>query len=239
MQSADYVPGISGWKIHDNVRLVINDGNRRIHAEVKMITTAGPGQTNDEAAQAIRDLVREAKGQHASRVTAIRGTITNEASARVNADNALATPFVVVDGQVFICQAAIDSLLYVKDPARFKVKLSVNEQGQYVAAGIGIGVQDAEQPKRPSVNDLLDQIKAQISEAQLATDLESRIALLEQGQAKQGGENRAVNDRLTVVELNRVSQKGLDEAAAVLTAQRIDALQAQIEILQGKSESRG
>ncbi|MFT0518147.1 hypothetical protein [Pseudomonas faucium] len=89
------------------------------------------------------------------------------------------------------------------------------------------------------VTDLLDQIKVQLSESQLATELESKITLVEQGQAKQGSENRAVNDRLAVVELNRVSQKGLDEAAAVRTAQRIDALQAQIEILQGKIENRG
>lgn len=54
MQSANYVPGVTGWKIHDHVRLELNDGNRRIYAEVKMITTAGPGQTNDEAAQSIR-----------------------------------------------------------------------------------------------------------------------------------------------------------------------------------------
>ncbi|AHZ77243.1 MULTISPECIES: hypothetical protein [Pseudomonas] len=116
--------------------------------------------------------------------------ITSEDSAKVNADNALATPFVVVDGQTFICQAAIDSLLYVKDPDRLKVKLSINEQGQYVAAGIGIGVQDAEQPKQPSVTDLLDQIKAQLSESQLATELESRIALIEQSDA-------AIAERLT------------------------------------------
>ena len=55
MQSANDVPGVTGWKIHDDVRLELNDGNRRIYAEVKMITTAGPGQTNDEAAQSIRE----------------------------------------------------------------------------------------------------------------------------------------------------------------------------------------
>ncbi|MCE0778931.1 DUF1983 domain-containing protein [Pseudomonas sp. NMI542_15] len=56
MQSVYYVPGVSGWKIDDYGRLVLNDGNRRIHAEVKMITTAGPGLTNDQAAQQLRDL---------------------------------------------------------------------------------------------------------------------------------------------------------------------------------------
>lgn len=119
MQSADYVPGISGWKIHDHVRLVINDGNRRIHAEVKLITTAGPGLTNDQAAQQIRDLAVEQSSRvtccegsviacgsqvaaqgaptaaqgHAisSPVHAINNTISSEASARVSADDALTT----------------------------------------------------------------------------------------------------------------------------------------------------
>ncbi|WP_432777827.1 hypothetical protein O4O02_09005 [Pseudomonas fortuita] len=112
MQSADYLPGVAGWKIHDHVRLELNDGNRRIHAEVKMVTTAGPGQTNDEAAQAIRDLVLEAKAPVSSTVTACEGkiselgtrvaaqgctvtaltnTITHESSARESADEALAT----------------------------------------------------------------------------------------------------------------------------------------------------
>ncbi|TCT95650.1 hypothetical protein [Pseudomonas sp. LP_4_YM] len=77
MQSADYVPGVSGWKIHDDIRLELNDGNRRIHADVRMITTAGPGQTNDQAEQSIRDSVAD----QASRVTACGGTVTAQGSA--------------------------------------------------------------------------------------------------------------------------------------------------------------
>lgn len=244
MQSADYVPGVFGWKIHDNVRLELNDGNRRIHAEVKMITTAGPGQTNDEAAQAIRDLILEAKAPLSSSVTAcegkiselgtpvaaqgctvtaLRNTITHESSARESADEALAThigalscnlqdnradaratsflttriasaeestleidpgqtveplrigtvvfrgeaarqiraaqtvlraagagqlevvkranepgePFVVIDGQVFIANSAVESA--VTNPSQYTVKLTMNEQGHYRFAGIGFG----------------------------------------------------------------------------------------------------
>lgn len=77
MQSADYVPGVSGWKIHDDIRLELNEGNRRVHAEVKMITTAGPGQTNDQAAQAIRDSIADQTG----RVTACEGTVTAQGTA--------------------------------------------------------------------------------------------------------------------------------------------------------------
>jgi hypothetical protein len=77
MQSANYVPGVAGWKIHEGVRLELNDGNRRIYAEVKMITTAGPGQTNDEAAQDIRDLDMDNR----SRVTSCEGKVTPQGSS--------------------------------------------------------------------------------------------------------------------------------------------------------------
>lgn len=77
MQSADYVPGVSGWKIHDDIKLELNDGNRRIHADVRMITTAGPGQTNDQAAQAIRDSVAD----QTSRLTACGGKVTAQDNA--------------------------------------------------------------------------------------------------------------------------------------------------------------
>lgn len=236
MQSADYVPGISGWKIHDHVRLELNEGNSRVHAEVKMITIAGPGQTNDQAAQELSQFLKSYTPEEAPAVTCLTSRITAETSARAHADMALASridsvqcftnpaelhvkpeeaveplrmgkvvfhgetarairdaqevlraagagqlevvkrdsqgdkPFVVVDGQTFICQATIDSLLYVVDSDRFKLRLTRDEQGQYVAAGFGIGVQGAEQPKQPSVTDLLDQIKAQLSESQLATE---------------------------------------------------------------------
>lgn len=90
MQSADYVPGVSGWKIHDHVRLVLNEGNRRIHAEVKMITTAGPGQTNDQAAQELSDSLKSYSPAEATAATALTSRITGEASARADADMALA-----------------------------------------------------------------------------------------------------------------------------------------------------
>ncbi len=91
MQSADYVPGVSGWKIHDHVRLELNEGNRRVHAEVKMITTAGPGQTNDQAALELSKLLKSYTPAEAPAVTALTSRITGEASARADADMALAT----------------------------------------------------------------------------------------------------------------------------------------------------
>ncbi|RRW54827.1 hypothetical protein EGJ51_22735 [Pseudomonas fulva] len=91
MQSADYVPGVSGWKIHDHVRLELNEGNRRVHAEVKMITTAGPGRTNDQAAQELSESLKSYTPAEASAATALTSRTTGEASARADADMALAS----------------------------------------------------------------------------------------------------------------------------------------------------
>lgn len=91
MQSADYVPGISGWKIHDHVRLELNEGNSRVHAEVKMITIAGPGQTNDQAAQELSQFLKSYTPEEAPAVTCLTSRITAETSARAHADMALAS----------------------------------------------------------------------------------------------------------------------------------------------------
>ncbi|ADR60389.1 hypothetical protein [Pseudomonas putida] len=97
MQSANYVPGVAGWKIHDGVRLELNDGNRRIYAEVKMVTTAGPGQTNQQAAQSIREsadavaverLTTRVTRQNDNLLTAdASGYITGEKPARQAAED--------------------------------------------------------------------------------------------------------------------------------------------------------
>ncbi len=210
MQSADYVPGVSGWKIHDDIRLELNDGSRRIHANVRMITTAGPGQTNDQAAQSIRDSVAD----QASRVTAYEGKVTAQGSAvsrltnrvsdqantraspdrdgyitgeklaRQAAENArseeaieplrmgrvlfegeparqiraaqellrkagmgqlevvqraseLGSPFVVIDGQVFIPDAMVKSAAI--DPCTYSLKVTMGDDGRFYIAGVGIG----------------------------------------------------------------------------------------------------
>ncbi len=320
MQSADYVPGISGWKIHDHVRLVINDGNRRIHAEVKMITTAGPGQNNDEAAQAIRDLVQESKDQRDSRVTACEGRVAacgsqvtaqgapiaalghavadpgskaectavsrltsrfasedestppvdrsgyitgeklarqamEEAVSRAEADLALAKRigsyecklsagtvkvtlaadvpsdeeikgeplFVVIDGQVFINNATLkDSAI---DPARIKVesdkarsdhpvlegyrvKLAVNEQGQYYVAGVGVGMSPV------------------TSGLKLGPCLEEDVRRLLREELIGAGAEKAMNERLGKIELDLVTRKCREDAAKIIIEQRLAALES-------------
>ncbi len=108
MQSADYVPGVSGWKIHDHVRLELNEGNSRVHAEVKMITIAGPGQTNDQAAQELSQFLKCYTSEEASAVKCLTSRITAETSARAHADMALAS--------------RIDSVQRFTNPAELHVK---------------------------------------------------------------------------------------------------------------------
>ncbi|MBP5948541.1 MULTISPECIES: phage tail tip fiber protein [unclassified Pseudomonas] len=133
MQSANYVPGVSGWKIDKSGRFVLNDGNQRIIATSPMIITAGPGQTNDQANDSIR------------------ASITSETEARCKVDEAVAThigamecslskPFVVVDGVMYIRQASIkEADLQAKIGDNWSVKMELRK-GKYVAAGIGLGI---------------------------------------------------------------------------------------------------
>lgn len=272
MQSADYVPGVSGWKIHDHVRLVLNEGNRRIHAEVKMITTAGPGQTNDEAAQELSDSLKSYTPAEATAATALTSRITGEASARADADMALAqrigsaqcglaavadagatcnltcrkysegsaevhiksgeavellrigkfvfhgetarqiraaqtvlrqagagqlevvkranengAPFVVIDGQVFLSQAAIDEGRFAIDSSQFKVRVEQAENGHYYAAGCGVGVTESDYGKALEAGRVMEYISGLVKDSALGSSLHEQIRQVIRDELKPGG----------------------------------------------------
>ncbi|RMN97997.1 hypothetical protein [Pseudomonas cannabina] len=132
MQSSNYVPGVSGWKIDENGRLELNDGNRRVIAKMQMVITAGPGMTNDQAQASITESLRE-----------------EVAAARSDADEALAThfgafqcnvgrdvPFAVGGDQVILSQAFVDD---GKVSNHFSVKMTSDSRDQYIFSGIGLG----------------------------------------------------------------------------------------------------
>ncbi|KPB77969.1 host specificity protein J [Pseudomonas cannabina] len=132
MQSSNYVPGVSGWKIDENGRLELNDGNRRVIAKMQMVITAGPGMTNDQAQASITESLRE-----------------EVAAARSDADEALAThfgafqcnvgrdvPFAVGGDQVILSQAFVDD---GKVSNHFSVKMTPDSRDQYIFSGIGLG----------------------------------------------------------------------------------------------------
>ena len=134
MQSKNYVPGVSGWKVDSTGCFELNDGNHRVIAKNVMITTAGPGQTNDQAADSIR------------------AAIADEVSSRCSADEAIATnlgalscglsdqPFVVDGDQLFIKEAAVDagSVITPKPSGPYSIQMQITESGQYIAAGVGL-----------------------------------------------------------------------------------------------------
>ncbi|PYD05942.1 host specificity protein J [Pseudomonas syringae pv. maculicola] len=185
MQSSNYVPGVSGWKIDKNGRLELNDGNRRVIAKMLMVTTAGPGMTNDQAQASITESLRE------------------EVSARSHADKSVATqigalqcnvgrdlPFTVEGDQVILSRASIDA---AKISPVWGVRTSVNAAGQTVFAGIGAGLccmcegGDTSTPgdkevkaevKADFAGDVsksLDKLRAVISETQLGKALTAKI----------------------------------------------------------------
>ncbi|AKT31001.1 host specificity protein J [Pseudomonas syringae pv. actinidiae] len=132
MQSHNYVPGVSGWKIDENGRLELNDGNRRVIANMQMVTTAGPGMTNDQTQASITESLRE------------------EVSARSHADKSVATqigalqynvgrdmPFTVEGDQAILSRASIDA---AKISPLWVVRTTTNAAGQAVMAGIGAGL---------------------------------------------------------------------------------------------------
>ncbi len=128
MQSADYVPGVSGWKITKDL-IEINGG------------PLGPVRLGDLD----QPEASPSKAQPKECQSSAQG---------------VAKPFIVVDGVTYINEALIPSC--VVDADRFKVKMSLNESGQYVAAGIGVGMDASE---------ILDLLSSQISQSDLASAL--------------------------------------------------------------------
>lgn len=114
MQSADYVPGVSGWKIN---------------------TATGEFEVNSDA-------------------VSVSGVDPN---ARYCGRS-----------QAMIDQCVIDS-------ARWAVKLERNGNGQYVAAGIGLGVSEFEKARAKGVGAVLDFICETVGRSALASSLRDEI----------------------------------------------------------------
>lgn len=148
-------------------------------------------------------------------------------------------PFVVIDGQVFVSDAMVKGA--VVDPDRFKVRLEVDEKGQYYAAGFGVGLKDSPYDKALDATGVLEYISGLVRKSQLGTELEKRLSLLEQSQEEKGGENRAVPDLLIglVSRAEAITSMIQSEVGARIGADsalsgKIDALQAQVDYLQSK-----
>lgn len=199
MQSHDYVPGVSGWKL-DLKTGELNFGCHKIYADSlppylqSVIVTAGEWSEYDIPSRAMdrykfigdevmkippeyRDSAEFSTEDHsyARDGSDIRTTLTyarpetiEEATARVERAEVAGTrvihkngcmtiihdgvvrvrlgnleqPLVVEADQVIISEAAVDEgvVLNAKLGTAWSVRMAVNEEGQYVASGIGLGL---------------------------------------------------------------------------------------------------
>ncbi|RVD78181.1 phage tail tip fiber protein [Pseudomonas koreensis] len=182
----------------------------------------------------------------------IRFRIGNSAAAEPEHGTAgqPAKPFVVVDGTTYLNEAFIkDGAEDGKIASNWSVKKQVNAQGQYVAAGIGLGFpsqflvsadryainhhagddsQLGEALKAGGVNSMLDSMAAKISETQLDRDL---LGAIEEIKVKQGAENRAISERLEALNarldqlnLERIGEKGNSDGASMLLDRRLASI---------------
>lgn len=128
MHSHNFKPGVSGWKVHKN----------------------GSFEFNSSGDPCLFSLGKEEPLAPLEKIAS--ANITQECSARSHADDATAShigamqcnlpkPFVVVDGVTYIRQDHADnsSAQAAKLAPEWAVKLKL-VNGQYVAAGIGLGI---------------------------------------------------------------------------------------------------
>lgn len=132
MQSADYVPGVSGWKINTAT------GEFEVNSDAVSVSGVDPNARYCGRSQAMS-----------------------------------AESFIVHGGKVYISQAMIDQC--VIDPARWAVKLERNGNGQYVAAGIGLGVSEFEKARAKGAGAVLDFICETVGRSALASSLRDEI----------------------------------------------------------------
>ena len=130
-------------------------------------------------------------------------------------------PFIIVDGVTYISDAAITEAIITsadigsKLAANWSLKMQVNASGQYVAAGMGLGLpsQFLVSADRFAVNgrdasEILRDIASKIGETSLGQELKEQIERIEliglgevnkrldELEEKQGAENRAISDRI-------------------------------------------
>lgn len=132
MQSANYVLGVSGWKIDTAT------GEFEAHSDSVSVSGVDPN------------------ARYCGRSRAVP-----------------TEPFIVHEGEVYVSQAMIDQC--VIDPARWAVKLERNGNGQYVAAGIGLGVSEFEKARAKGAGAVLDFICEAVDRSALASSLRDEI----------------------------------------------------------------
>ncbi|MFG0461561.1 hypothetical protein ACF8GG_19850 [Pseudomonas sp. yb_1] len=183
MQSADYVPGVSGWKITKDL-IEINGGPC---GPVRIGDLEHPqSATTDELSKELRSSAPESAKKFVvvDGVTYINGAlvedasiiarINEEASARASADEALV-------GRTSALEAALaewsPKTQFLVSSDRFAVTMAKNAAGQYVCTGIGVGIEAEQKPA--NVDEVLQLLATQISQSSLSLELKSKIKAMD------------------------------------------------------------
>lgn len=150
MQSTNYVPGVSGWKLS-------KCGSLEIEGVVRVAGIA---------------LAEPPKCIIVDGLTYVR---------RAEQINSEQKPFIVVNGMTCISEAEVERALIAgaKISDLWSVKMQINAQGQYVAAGIGLGIQEKqptefEKALAKGASALLEFLARTISDTQLRAELKGR-----------------------------------------------------------------
>lgn len=175
MQSANYVPGISGWRFTEEF-IEINGGllgPLRIgsldRTEGKPSNESRPSMPVADKAFIVVDGVTYIN-QALVEGSSIASRITEEASARASADEALARRTGALEAALAEWNPKSQFLV---SSERFAVTMAKNAAGQYVCTGIGLGVEAEQKPA--SVDEVLQLLTTQISQSSLAVELQSKI----------------------------------------------------------------
>lgn len=179
MQSADYVPGVSGWKM-ENGLIELNGGP---HGPVRVGDLEASEMRPSEAQLAAICLTRQDLAEpfivvdgvtYISQAlvdgSSIASRITEEASARASADESLA-------GRTGALEAALAEgnlkAQFLVSSDRFAVTMAKNAAGQYVCTRIGVGIETEQKPT--GADEVLQLLSAQISQSRLGLELQSKI----------------------------------------------------------------
>ena len=183
MQSADYVPGVSGWKMekglielnggpHGSVRVGNLEASEMRPSEEQLAALCLTKQDLAEPFIVVDGVTYINQALVEGSSTASR--ITEEASARASTDEALACRTGALEATLAEWNPKSQFLV---SSERFAVTMAKNAAGQYVCTGIGLGVEAEQKPA--SVDEMLQLLTTQISESSLGVELQSRIAAMD------------------------------------------------------------
>lgn len=129
-------------------------------------------------------------GETAQKIRAAQAVLNQAGAGQlevVKRANEKGEPFVVIDGQVFLSQAAIDEGRFAIDSSQFKVRVEQAENGHYYAAGCGVGVTESDYGKALEAGRVMEYISGLVKDFALGSSLHEQIRQVIRDELKPGG----------------------------------------------------